>query len=59
MQKVEQIEQQIQQLSPTEFAELREWLLAKDWKAWGAQIEIDSRSDRLDNLPDDPSHSHQ
>jgi len=32
MTKVEQLEQQIQQLSPSEFAELRAWLLDQDWE---------------------------
>jgi hypothetical protein len=39
MRKVEHIEQQIRELSSSEFAELREWLLEQDWSAWDAQIE--------------------
>ena len=42
MRKIEEIEEQIQKLSREEFAELREWFLAHDWKAWDAQIEADA-----------------
>jgi hypothetical protein len=48
MRKVEHIEQQIRELSSSEFAELREWLLEQDWKAWDAQIEADVGSGKLD-----------
>jgi hypothetical protein len=48
--KVEEIEEQIQELSGEEFAELREWFLEQDLKAWDAQIEADAKSGRLDKL---------
>ena len=50
MRKVELIEQQIRELSSSEFAELREWVLEQDWKAWDAQIETDVRSGKLDKF---------
>ena len=50
MRKIEQIEQQIRELSAVEFAELRDWMLAQDWAAWDAKVERDSRSGKLDNL---------
>jgi hypothetical protein len=50
MRKIEQIEQQIKELSSAEFAELRDWMLAQDWAAWDAKVERDSRSGKLDNL---------
>jgi hypothetical protein len=50
MRKIEEIEQQIKNLSREEFAELREWFLKQDWKAWDAQIEADSTSGKLDRL---------
>ena len=50
MRKIEQIEQQIRELSSAEFAELRDWMLAQDWAAWDAKVERDSRSGKLDNL---------
>jgi hypothetical protein len=50
MRKIEQIEQQIRELSAVEFAELRDWMLVQDWAAWDAKVERDSRSGKLDNL---------
>jgi hypothetical protein len=50
MRKIEEIEEQIQKLSREEFAELREWFLEQDWKAWDAQIEADAKSGKLDAL---------
>jgi hypothetical protein len=50
MRKVEQIEQQIRELSAGEFSELREWVLDQDWKAWDAKVESDARSGKLDKV---------
>ena len=50
MRKIEHIEQQITELSREEFAELRNWVLERDWAAWDAQIEADARAGKLDKL---------
>jgi hypothetical protein len=50
MRKVEHIEQQIGELTRDEFAELREWVLERDWSAWDAQLEVDSGTGKLDKL---------
>jgi hypothetical protein len=50
MRKVEQIEQQIRELTAGEFSELRDWVLEQDWKAWDTQIGADARSGKLDKL---------
>jgi hypothetical protein len=50
MRKVEHIEEQIRELSSKEFAELRDWVLERDWAAWDAQIERDANSGKLDKL---------
>jgi hypothetical protein len=50
MRKVEQLEQQIRELSAVEFSELREWVLEQDWKAWDAQVESDVGSGKLDRV---------
>jgi hypothetical protein len=50
MRKVEQIEQQIRELSAGEFSELRDWVLEQDWKAWDSQIESDVRSGKLEKV---------
>ena len=44
MRKVEEIEEQIQSLSREEFAELRDWFIEQDWKAWDAQVAADAAS---------------
>ncbi len=50
MRKIEQIEQQIRELSSAEFAELRDWMLAQDWVAWDAKVERDARAGKLEGL---------
>jgi hypothetical protein len=50
MRKVEHIEQQIRELSSTEFAELRDWVLAQDWAAWDSRIESDVQAGKLKDL---------
>jgi hypothetical protein len=50
MRKVEHIEQQIRELTSAEFAELRNWVLERDWAAWDTQIEADVQSGKLDKL---------
>lgn len=50
MRKIEEIEEQIEQLSREEFAELREWFLEHDWKAWDVQIEADAKAGKLDSI---------
>ena len=50
MRKIEQIEQQIRELSAGEFSELRDWVLEQDLTAWDAKIEADSRAGKLGAL---------
>jgi len=50
MRKIEHIEQQIRELSSVEFAELRAWVLERDWAAWDAQIQSDASSGKLDKF---------
>ena len=44
MSKVEELQDQIQKLSPEEFEQLRNWFWDLDWIAWDAQIEADVKS---------------
>ncbi len=53
MHKLEHIKQQIGQLSSSEFAALRDWVLEQDWLAWDAQIEHDARTGKLDALAEE------
>lgn len=58
MGKVENIEQQIQALSPEELAQFRAWFLEFDWAAWDRQIERDVRARRLDGLAEKALRDH-
>lgn len=50
MTRVEQLEQEIAKLDPSELAQLREWLLDQDWAEWDRQIERDAAAGKLDGL---------
>ena len=58
MDKVENIEQQIQALSPEELAQFRAWFLEFDWAVWDRQIERDVRAGRLDGLAEKALRDH-
>lgn len=59
MTRVETIEQEIQKLSPSEFGELREWLLERDWQLWDEQIERDAADGKLDAVFREAEHAHR
>jgi hypothetical protein len=50
MSKVEDIEQEVEALTPTELAAFRRWFLEFDAQVWDRQIEEDVRNGRLDKL---------
>jgi hypothetical protein len=50
MTRVHAIEEQIKTLSPAELAELRDWLLERDWSEWDKQLETDAAAGKLDSL---------
>lgn len=58
MGKVEKIEQQIQDLSPEEMSELREWFAAFDAEAWDRQFEADVHTGKLDALGEQALKAH-
>lgn len=53
MKTVEEIEQEIQELSPAGVAKLSAWLAEYDAKVWDAQMEDDDASGRFDFLFDE------
>jgi hypothetical protein len=59
MTKVARIERQIEELSGTEFAELREWVLERDWNRWDSQIERDVAGGKLDRLIEESQEDHR
>jgi len=58
MTKVETLEKEISKLTPAEFAQLRIWLLERDWDEWDLQIERDSAAGKLDRLFDQAREAH-
>jgi len=48
MTKVEQLEHDVQSLSPQELASFRNWFAEYDWKAWDRQLEADVAAGKLD-----------
>jgi hypothetical protein len=50
MSKIEELQDQIQKLSPEEHAQLRNWFWDMDWIKWDAQIEADVKAGKLDEL---------
>ncbi len=53
MNKVENIEQEVQALTPSELAAFRRWFLEFDARVWDRQIEEDIREGRLDKLAEE------
>ncbi|CUQ66881.1 hypothetical protein [Candidatus Nitrospira inopinata] len=50
MATIDELETEIEQLSPEQFAELGRWLSEKDWGRWSKEIEADSIAGKLDCL---------
>jgi hypothetical protein len=59
MSKVEDIEQEVRELTPSELAAFRRWFLEFDAQVWDGQIEEDIREGRLDKLADEALASHR
>ena len=52
MSKIENIEREIQKLTPSELANFRKWFQEFDAENWDRQIEEDVRAGKLDALAD-------
>jgi hypothetical protein len=59
MSKVENIEQEVQGLTPAELAAFRTWFLEFDAQVWDRQIEEDVRKGRLDKLAEEALAAHR
>ena len=59
MSKVENIEQEVRDLTPSELAAFRRWFLEFDAQIWDRQIEKDAREGRLDKLANEALASHR
>lgn len=58
MSRVENLERQIQQLSPDELAEFRRWYAQFDADLWDRQFELDVKSGKLDALAEKALRAH-
>ena len=58
MSKVENIESQIQELSPEELVTLRDWLDEYDAEIWDRQFEADVKAGKLDALGERALRDH-
>lgn len=58
MTPLEQIEDQIRQLSPQDRATLRDWILDLDAEVWDEKIDADARSGKLAALAADALSDH-
>jgi hypothetical protein len=58
MGRIEDLEQQVQALSPEELARFRAWFFEFDWAVWDQQIERDVREGRLDALAEKALREH-
>jgi hypothetical protein len=59
MSKVENIEQEVKALTPTELAAFRKWFLEFDAQVWDRQIEEDIRKGKLDKLAEEALAAHR
>jgi hypothetical protein len=59
MSKVENIEQEVQALTPAELAAFRRWFLEFDSQVWDSKIEEDVRKGRLDKLAEEALAAHR
>ena len=58
MGRIEDLEQQVQALSPEELTRFRAWFLEFDWAAWDRQLERDVRAGKLDKLAERALRDH-
>jgi hypothetical protein len=58
MSKIENLEKQIQQLSPEELVEFRRWYADFDAELWDRQFESNAKAGKLDALADKALRTH-
>ena len=59
MSQVEMLEQTVKQLSPGELAAFRSWFIEFDAAEWDHQIEMDSKTGKLDRLVQSAVEEHK
>jgi hypothetical protein len=59
MRKVEELENEVQQLNPDELAAFRDWFRKYDSDEWDKEIEGDILAGRLDRLAEEAIATHR
>jgi len=59
MRRLEDIQEQIRNLSGTELAEFRKWYAEFDAQAWDTQFEADVKAGKVDMLAEAARQSHR
>ncbi len=59
MRKLEDIEEQIRNLTDTELVEFRKWYAEFDAQAWDVQFEADVKAGKLDKLAEAARKAHR
>lgn len=59
MRKLEEIEEEIRNLSGTELVEFRKWYAEFDAQAWDVQFEADVKAGKLDKLAEAARKAHK
>ena len=59
MRKLEEVENQVRNLSGSELAEFRKWYAEFDAEIWDQQFEADVKSGKLDALAEMARNSHR
>lgn len=53
MENINRIKEEIESLPESDFIQLRNWFLEKDWEKWDKQIQNDSKNGKLDFLKEE------
>jgi len=59
MGRVQEIEQEVQKLSPRELADFRDWFAHYDAEAWDGKLEQDVEAGKLDKLAERALRDHK
>jgi len=59
MSRIQQLEKQIAELTPSELRDLREWFDRYDADVWDHQIEADAREGKLSSLVERALQDHE
>jgi hypothetical protein len=59
MNRIEELEREIEKLTPSELAAFREWFDRYDNELWDRQLDADAKNGKLERLAQDAIRDHQ